>query len=85
LNFEFKRGARAGREDREGLTELSEPVSEIQQFVGGGDQGGIVNRRGVPDDGIFGPETKKHVMAFQEKHGLKVDGSVGARTWAKLG
>lgn len=35
-------------------------------------------------DGIFGGVTKRHVRAFQERHGLTVDGVVGPLTWAKL-
>lgn len=35
-------------------------------------------------DGSFGPETQGAVLAFQEKHGLQADGSVGPKTWNKL-
>ena len=31
-------------------------------------------------DGVFGNKTTAAVKAFQQKHGLKVDGVVGART-----
>jgi peptidoglycan hydrolase-like protein with peptidoglycan-binding domain len=37
----------------------------------------------VPD-GDFGKLTKAAVIAFQERHGLKGDGSVGLRTWGLL-
>lgn len=36
-------------------------------------------------DGIFGNLTDEAVREFQKSNGLKVDGIVGAGTWAKLG
>jgi murein DD-endopeptidase MepM/ murein hydrolase activator NlpD len=45
----------------------------------------LQKKLGITPDGIFGPDTKKHVMAFQEKNDLKVDGTVGPNTWAKIG
>lgn len=36
-------------------------------------------------DGSIGPKTKKAVEKFQEDNGLKADGKVGQKTWAKLG
>jgi peptidoglycan hydrolase-like protein with peptidoglycan-binding domain/TPR repeat protein len=35
-------------------------------------------------DGLYGPRTRRAVVAFQSAHGLKVDGVVGPRTWAAL-
>ena len=35
-------------------------------------------------DGIFGPNTKKAIEAFQSQNGLKADGKVGSKTWQKL-
>jgi peptidoglycan hydrolase-like protein with peptidoglycan-binding domain len=35
-------------------------------------------------DGIFGPLTEAGVRAFQEAHGLLVDGIVGRQTLAAL-
>ena len=35
-------------------------------------------------DGKLGPKTKKAVMAFQQAHGLKVDGKIGFQTLSKL-
>lgn len=40
---------------------------------------------GAKQDGYFGPKTEKAVMAFQAKHGLTVDGWIGAQTWAVIG
>ncbi len=37
-----------------------------------------------PIDGIFGSGTEAAVRAFQSARGLKVDGIVGAQTWAAL-
>jgi N-acetylmuramoyl-L-alanine amidase len=36
-------------------------------------------------DGIFGPSTKKAVLSFQKKNGLKADGVVGKATYKALG
>jgi peptidoglycan hydrolase-like protein with peptidoglycan-binding domain len=38
-----------------------------------------------PADGIFGPKTKLSVLAFQDDHGLRVDGLVGSSTRSALG
>jgi len=38
-----------------------------------------------PTDGIFGPKTELAVLAFQDEHGLRVDGLVGANTRTALG
>jgi peptidoglycan hydrolase-like protein with peptidoglycan-binding domain len=38
-----------------------------------------------PVDGIFGPKTKVAVLAFQDDHGLRVDGLAGSNTRAALG
>ncbi len=37
-----------------------------------------------PADGIFGPKTEMAVLAYQEDHGLSVDGIVGGETWGSL-
>ena len=53
-----------------------------------GDQGGgvasVQRLLGVPDDGIFGRQTRKAVRAFQRQQGLTVDGIVGPITRAAL-
>lgn len=40
---------------------------------------------GLAADGVFGPQTRKAVRAFQRAHGLAVDGVVGPATLAALG
>jgi N-acetylmuramoyl-L-alanine amidase len=35
-------------------------------------------------DGFFGPRTEAALKAFQQEHGLLVDGVVGANTWREL-
>ncbi|MDI6758389.1 MAG: peptidoglycan-binding protein [Candidatus Omnitrophota bacterium] len=35
-------------------------------------------------DGKIGPQTKEAIKAFQKAKGLKVDGTVGTKTWAEL-
>lgn len=42
---------------------------------------------GMPEwmiDGIFGEITKKNVMEYQKRHGLKIDGIVGPETWNRM-
>ena len=38
----------------------------------------------VYEDGIFGPETEKAVIAFQALHGLEPNGIVDYETWVRL-
>lgn len=50
---------------------------------------GVINRfnsavPAVEVDGIFGPDTRDAVYAFQSAYGLTVDGIVGALTWEQL-
>lgn len=39
---------------------------------------------GITADGIFGQNTDRAVRNFQKKNGLRIDGKVGPKTWAKL-
>ena len=39
----------------------------------------------VPADGEFGPGTETALKAYQQKHGLKVDGIAGPDTFAQMG
>jgi peptidoglycan hydrolase-like protein with peptidoglycan-binding domain len=40
---------------------------------------------GIPADGVYGPQTRRAVIAFQRSHGLIVDGIVGPQTVGALG
>jgi peptidoglycan hydrolase-like protein with peptidoglycan-binding domain len=40
---------------------------------------------GVPADGEFGPGTETALKAYQQTHGLKVDGIAGPDTFAQMG
>jgi hypothetical protein len=40
---------------------------------------------GIPADGIYGPQTRRAVRAYQRNHGLAVDGIAGPVTLGSLG
>lgn len=44
----------------------------------------LQTKLGIKADGDFGPVTLKAVKAWQQSHGLVVDGVVGPATWASL-
>lgn len=54
------------------LGDRGDKVKELQRLLG------------IKDDGIFGNDTKRAVISFQNKNGLVTDGLVGVNTWNKL-
>lgn len=58
-------------------SELKPYVVELQK---------LLRNRGfeIPQDGVFGVQTKEAVVAFQRGKGLNDDGVVGRKTWAAL-
>lgn len=45
----------------------------------------VQKKLGVAADGVYGPQTRAAVIAFQKAHGLDPDGIVGPRTLKALG
>src|SRR5947199_811955 len=73
-----------GREQNMALTwplvqegSSGEDVRSVQYLV-------TAQGHAVTVDGIFGPQTKGAVQAFQAAHGLATDGIVGNQTWPQL-
>lgn len=66
----------------------AKPVTHSEPVLRPGSDGAAVidvqQRLGTVTDGLYGPNTKKAVAAFQASHGLEVDGIVGPQTWAAL-
>lgn len=56
----------------------------LQQGSKGSDVKKVQKALGITEDGIFGPATKKAVVAFQKKNKLVADGMVGTYTWKTL-
>lgn len=44
----------------------------------------LQRRLGIFADGVFGPQTRRHVISFQKSKGLVADGVVGPKTWNAL-
>lgn len=57
----------------------------LRQGASGGYVRLLQAKLGVTADSIFGPQTKKAVVAFQKARGLAADGIVGPQTWGALG
>jgi Putative peptidoglycan binding domain len=61
--------------EQEGST--GEDVKTVQYLV-------RAHGHSITVDGVFGPQTKSAVEAFQSSHGLNADGIVGPQTWPQL-
>lgn len=57
-------------------------VVHAQQLINHALAGGM--HLDIPENGVFDEEMEKEVSAFQERHGLAVDGEIGPNTWAAL-
>jgi peptidoglycan hydrolase-like protein with peptidoglycan-binding domain len=75
-------GGAHGRIRSSGL--VREHVSFLRVGSRGPEVVHIQRRLGIEVDGIFGPQTRAAVRAFQRAHQLEVDGVVGPRTRAVL-
>jgi peptidoglycan hydrolase-like protein with peptidoglycan-binding domain len=68
---------------------LGEGSSSNTQLLRVGSSGATISAvqqaLGIPADGVYGPRTRRAVMAFQRVHGLIVDGIVGPQTLSALG
>lgn len=66
----------------------SRSVSARQRTLGVGAQGALVKsiqkQLGVPQTGVYNPQTRQAVTRYQQQHGLQVDGVVGRQTLAAL-
>jgi peptidoglycan hydrolase-like protein with peptidoglycan-binding domain len=69
----------------EGSGSSEAPASEAPAKVGGNAVARLQHALGMTPDGEFGPTTEDAVRRLQARHGLNVDGVVGAETWALLG
>jgi peptidoglycan hydrolase-like protein with peptidoglycan-binding domain len=58
---------------------------EAQAQGGGSAVSRLQHALGMAPDGEFGPSTEAAIRRLQARHGLNVDGVVGAETWALLG
>ncbi len=81
-------GARAGARKLPGLSpEVEYPLLRIRakgDLVVWAQERLITAGEEVEVNGIFGRAMRRAVRAFQEAHGLPVDGRLNAETWAKL-
>jgi cell wall-associated NlpC family hydrolase len=60
-------------------------ASKVAQTLPASTTRAVQAELGLAADGVFGPQTRKAVRAFQRAHGLEVDGVVGPATLAALG
>ena len=73
----------AGPATRQAIDEADTSEFELRRGMVVRRAQSILARSGfdVPIDGTYGPETEAAVKVLQEKHGLVVDGFLGAKTW----
>jgi peptidoglycan hydrolase-like protein with peptidoglycan-binding domain len=69
----------------EGAGSGETPAKTSGNTVSGNPVARLQHALGMTPDGEFGPETESAVRRLQARHGLNIDGVVGAETWALLG
>ena len=65
-------------------TEIRRMLKLQRPYMRGEDVREVQRKLGITADGIYGPNTRAAVVAFQQNNGLAVDGIVGPSTWAAL-
>lgn len=66
------------------LGETRKMLRFIKPMMRGNDVKTVQQKVGALVDGVFGVETERLVMEFQQKQGIKADGIVGPITWKAL-
>lgn len=77
-------GPETERKLNEELPPYSRLLKNVTPMLRGRDVLAVQRIVGATPDSVYGPKTEEAVKAYQEKHGLKVDGIVGPKTWVHM-